>query len=257
MTGFWDSLSGAIVAGVIALPVGYYVRMGVDNMRDRLNARDIIDLFGLKTGPARIVHSSIFDEQRRAYNYPSCDFRATRAIANLFDRAHRQEDRDFHVQPEFEILIAQQVDPMLWRQNLVLLCGPKRNSAVAEAFTRLPSGINYTMTVDPATDRNLLRDNRRNHLLKSSREDPDVAAKPVGGYDYGLVLSMQDAFYPGATVTILAGVHGTGTLGCGEFLSDPKNVRELLRRRKNGVIAEAIRVDYGSDFESITEITLV
>lgn len=257
MPGFLESLSSDVVTGVIALPVGYYTRVGVVKVRDRLRARDVIDLFGLQTGPVTIVHSVIYDERRNAYNFPSSDSRASRIIAQLFDSANRREGADFFVEPESEILIGDQVDPRIWRRNLVLLCGPKRNAAVAEALARLPAGLNYTMGVDPVSDRNTLRDNRRNQLLKSSREDTNLGGTVDGRYDYGLILSARNLIHPGATVTILAGIHGTGTLGCASFLNDPRNIHELLRRRRNEVIAEVIRVDYGNELESIVDTTLV
>lgn len=149
MSGFLESLSSDVVTGIIALPAGYYTRIGVVKLRDRLRAHDVVDLFGLRTGPITIVHSVIYDEQRNAYNFPSSDSRASRIIAQLFESANRREGKDFFVEPESEILIGQQVDPRIWHGNLVLLCGPKRNAAVAEVLAKLPSGLNYTMGVEP------------------------------------------------------------------------------------------------------------
>jgi hypothetical protein len=113
------------------------------------------------------------------------------------------------------------------------------------------------MSVDPVSDRNILRDNRRNHPLRSSREDPGLESTVTDRYDYGLILSAKDVIHPGTTVTLLAGIHGTGTLGCATFLREARNIRELLRRRSNGIIAEAVRVDYGEDTESIVDVKLV
>jgi len=257
MSGFFESLSSDVVTGILALPAGYYARAGVDKLRDRLRARDVINLFGLRTGPVTIVHSVIYDDRRNAYNFPSSDSRASRIIAQLLDNANRQEGRDFSIVPESEVLIGGQVDPRIWQKNLVLLCGPKRNAAVAEALDKLPHDLSYTMSVDPISDRNILSDRRRNHPLRSSLEDPELEATVTDRYDFGLILSAKDVIHPDATVTILAGIHGTGTLGCAIFLSEARNIRELLRRRRSGIISEAVRVDYGEHTESIIGVKLV
>jgi hypothetical protein len=239
MSNFFEGVAGEVVTGLVALPVGYFARVGVSRLRDRLHARAVIDLFGLGTGPLTIMHSTILDQSRDSYNYPSSDTRAARIISRVLDDAYREEDRDFVIQTDRENIRGDRIDPNLWNSSLILLCGPKRNTAVGEALAKLRQDLNYTLAVDEVTGENTLRDNRRGHMLVSSREEPEYTGRP-DGYDYGLILSVENAISQKATVTILAGIHGAGTLGCAQFLRDGRNIRELIRRRKNGVIAEVI-----------------
>jgi hypothetical protein len=172
MSDFLESLSSDVITGIVALPAGYYTRAGVDKLRDRLRARDVVDLFGLRTGPVTIVHSVIYDDRRNAYNFPSSDSKASRIVAQLFDNANRQEGKDFFIVPESEIRIGQQVDPRIWQKNLVLLCGPKRNTAVAEALEKLPPSLSYTMR---PIQRSFCRSTVRRRLRSSGRRCAGVS----------------------------------------------------------------------------------
>jgi hypothetical protein len=257
MSGFFDSVTGNVITGIIALPIGAAAQAGYSYGTARFRSRPTVDLFGIKTGPVTIIHSTIFDSARVAYNYPSADARSSRGLARLLSDAHRREDHDFFVRADVDVIKSQRVDPSLWRGNLILLCGPKRNPVVAEALSRLPpSRLKYTMSVDTDTNLTVLRDNVRNHWLRSSLEEAQLGHATDDKYDYGLILSVRNPFHSNTTVTILAGLHGTGTIGCVDFLNDRKNVRKLLQKRDNGVICEVVKVTYGDDFEAITNIEI-
>jgi hypothetical protein len=256
MTDFFERLLGEIITGVIALPTGAAVEALWVRSRNQRRARPIVELFGLKTGPVKIVHSSIHDDKRDADNYPAADSRASRLLGSLLNRAHRREGEGFTVVADVDVTKGHRVDPSLWKQNVILLCGPKRNPVVADALARLPKSLKYTMSVDTITERTLLHDNMRNHWLKSSEDEEASGDTADGNYDYGLILSAENPFHADATVTILAGLHGTGTLGCADFLMDTENIKKLLSRRMNGIVCEVIKVSYGDRYEEILDTDL-
>jgi hypothetical protein len=256
MGDFFAGVLGAVVTGLVGLAVGAIIQwLGLRYWNYR-QARPIVKLFGLQSGPVRVVHSSIFDKERDAYNYPAADSQASRILAVLLSRAHRREGVGLTVSADVELIKGGHVDPALWKENLILLCGPKRNPLVKDALANLPQNLKYTMSVDPATGRTMLRDNNRGHWLSSSTDDKAAGNTPNGNYDYGLILSVQNAFHEGATVTILAGLHGTGTLGCAAFLKDIQNIKKLLDRRDNGIICEVVKVYYGDSFEEVLDTRL-
>jgi hypothetical protein len=59
--------------------------------RRRALRRSIGEFFGdSQNGSLLIIHSAIFDEDERAFNYPATDTRSARLLASLFDQVGLQ-----------------------------------------------------------------------------------------------------------------------------------------------------------------------
>ena len=219
-------------------------------IREKATHRAVREFFGLP-GAILVVHSAIFDADEQAFNYPATDTRAARALAQLFESVGLREGVDFTVHPDRRVPL----DDSTWSCNLVLLCGPARNAVLAEIGPAL--SMRYTMTAETVGGRcrNVLTDHRRNERLRSSREGrTDI---PPSGYDWGLVASLPNPRNPARRVVILAGIHGTGTVGAAEFVTDRSNLKLLNGRRRLATVSEVLRVDYGNgDIETPTSTEL-
>lgn len=170
----------------------------------------------------------------------------------LFESAGLREGQDLTVYPYRPDRGLLPVN--LSETNIVLLCGPARNNAY-EKITAGAQPMRYSRTVG-SDEKNVLKDGHRNQQLLASRESLDASSGSA--YDYGLVASLPSPYNSSKRLVILAGIHGTGTVGAAEFVADPANVRILNGRWDGGTISEIIRVDYDdSDFETPTAIRLV
>jgi hypothetical protein len=236
-----------LVSMGIGAALGYGARYVREKSRERVLRGAVRDFFGTPPGHIMVIHSAIFDVEDEAYNYPATDTRAARALAKLFESLHLREGVDFSIRPDREVT----VDENLWKNNLVLVCGPARNSVLKQLLPTLPT-MRYIMTVDVDGRSNILKDNRREVRLFSSRELQRGGGE--GEFDCGLVASLPNSHNLSRKVVLLAGIHGTGTVGAAQFVTDPNNLQELLRRRKNQVVSEALRVDYRGDIETPTYI---
>jgi hypothetical protein len=216
-------------------------------LRERARDAAVKEFFGLP-GKVIIVHSAVFDPPEQAWNYPATDTKAARALATVLESSGMREGVDFSVMPDRRVTI----DDALWRNNLVLLCGPARNAVLEHLAPAL--SMRYTMSVDDA-GRNVLTDRDRDSRMLSSRE---AGSSNSGHYDFGLIASLPSPRQPQRRVVLLAGIHGTGTVGAASFVTDVGNLRTLNgRRRTDGVVSEVIRVDYTDDIETPTGTRLV
>ncbi|HTG35113.1 MAG TPA: hypothetical protein VLB76_19525 [Thermoanaerobaculia bacterium] len=246
-----------VLAGTLGAGGGYCLRLLQDSRKARRVNASIKDFFGLKSAQVLIVHSAVLDASRQAYNLPSCDTRAARVIAHLLETAGRIEGKSFLILPEgdFTSRFGQLVDAADY--DLVFLCGPKRNHLVSEVLLMAPH-LRYQLSCSPETGDNVLFDRERNSQLVSSRDLSSEAATTAHvAYDFGLLLSMPSPLNMDRQLVILAGIHGTGTLGAAEYLSDPDNVRSLCRRRQHGIVQEVVRAEYKADPELIAKLVIV
>jgi hypothetical protein len=241
----------AALLGAAATYLGVRVKQTV---RQQALDRTVRLFFGLP-GHVVIIHSAIADRSDGngvvSYSYPATDTRAARTLTTLFESVGLREGRDFTIRPDRPDR-ALPVDK-LSDLNIVLLCGPARNGVFEKVAATLP--MRYSMTV--TNDRkNKLVDQRREQELRSSRE---INADPNGpAYDCALVASLPNPNNHSKRIVILAGIHGTGTVGAAEFVADLRNLRILDSRRNRNTISEVIRVDYDSaDIETPTRIELV
>jgi hypothetical protein len=211
-----------------------------------------VRLFFGTPGKIIIIHSAILDtsDGPPSYNYPATDARAARTLVALFKSVGLREGVDFTVHPDRSD--RQLPLDKLWDFNIVLLCGPARNTIFAKVAELLP--MRYAMTVG-SDGGNALVDRSRRQQLQSSRQRNKPTASP---YDYGLVASLPNPNNPSRRLVILAGIHGTGTVGAAEFVSDLSSLRILNDRRSRETISEVVRVDYSNDdLETPTRIELV
>ncbi len=237
----------AALIGAAASQLWSYVQHKV---REKSLNRSVRAFFG-PPGKILVVHSAVFDAPEQAYNYPATDTRAARALAKLFESVGLREGPDFAILPDRSV----RIDDALWANNLVLLCGPARNK-VFEHVAPLCAAARYSMTVTQDR-RNVLTDNKRRQQLRSSRE---VGAEdPNSGFDFGLISSLPSPQGAAKRVVLLAGIHGTGTVGAAEFVCSLTNLRELVNRQAlQAPLSHAVRVDYDeADRETPIRMELV
>jgi hypothetical protein len=256
VSDFFSGVVGSTASGVIGLGIGYLGRAGYDRHRRRRKTAAVRELFGSGNARIRVVHSAIFDAGRSAFNYPSSDSRAARHVAHLLEVAGLREGPDFLIQPDIDLPrhANGELAPALWDENLVFLCGPKRNAVLRETIIPvLPPSVRYQLGVDPVTGENVLTDRKREVTLVSSRDAPGSTSN----FDYGLIVSVPNPMNAARRLVLLCGVHGTGTLGVAEFISELKNLDKLVNRGESGVIAEVVRADYSHDPDIIDHVELV
>jgi hypothetical protein len=222
------------ITGAIGAACGYAFRLYQDHRRTKRIGHDVVDFFGPRDSKILIVHTAILDPSRKAYNFPSCDTRASRAIARLFDSTGMSEGKDFQIISEVEYKAG--YVPNSSDCNLVLLCGPKRNSLVSEVLGLTPF-LRYQLSRSP-TGENVLFDKERNSRFESSRDLEQSSPVSNGNYDFGLLLSIPNPLSPNTRLVVLSGIHGTGTLGAALFVSDPSRLASLCRRRRKGIVQE-------------------
>jgi hypothetical protein len=171
---------------------------------------DLGALFGLGFSSLRIVHSAIFDPTRNAYNWPASDVRAVRYLTGALEAAGYQGDADFSVVGEPEVVDLPDAEHELWQGSMILLCGPKRNKLTAKALDLCPTQ-NYSMEVDEQSHEKILRDLRREVVLLSTQDSafPEEAQDP---HDYGYILSFPSPRAAHCRITVVAGIHGPGSL---------------------------------------------
>lgn len=242
-----DNLAAAVI-GALAMYLAVWAKQRV---RQRAVDRAVRRFFGFP-GPTIVVHSAIVKKADgiKLYSYPATDIRAARTLSRFLESVGLREGTHFTIHPDR----SEQGLPVdqLSKLNVVLLCGPARNeifAKVAEVLT-----MRYWMTLDDE-GRNLLRDHRREEWVKSSRDKGgDENGK---AYDFGLIASLPNPYNSSRRLVILAGIHGTGTVGAAEFVANLDNIRTLDNRRSGETISEIVRVDYAAgDIESPTHIEL-
>src|SRR5262249_51963958 len=157
-----------------------------------------------------ILHTAVLDASRHAYNLPSCDTRASHAIARLLEIAGRLEGKSFDILPEADFTARYGDLAAASDFDLVLLCRPKRNPLVVELL-RITPHLRYQLTRSLETGENILYDRSRNSHLVSSR-DAGTQDSDTTPYDFGLILSMPCPLNIDRQLVVLAGIHGTGTL---------------------------------------------
>ena len=247
-----------LIAGSIGTVLGYSFKYSHDKYKKKWLQKNIREFFNISASSIVIVHSAIFDESRCAYNFPSCDSRSSRIISKLFESVKMTEGQDFSITYADQFVNNNQtVKKEIWENDLILLCSPKRNPVTGVVIESIPNA-RYKLFVDENTNETIIFDNERNERLVSSRDNNAYDnTDNHQGYDFGLILNMKNPHNILKSITILAGIHGAGTLGAAMFLSDPNNLSELNKRRNNGIIQEIVRAEYSGENENLTTIKLV
>jgi hypothetical protein len=185
-----------------------------------------------------------------------------RRVANMLEMVGMKEGHDFRITPESDCLTPKGVvDPEVLKYNLVLLGGPKRNKVTHEILKR-SAKLRYDMQLD-STGENRFYDRVAKHEFRASRDDPvhsgidDNSYDGSVGCDYGLIMSMPNPLHLDRGVLLLAGIHGPGTAGAALYISDRSHLAELCRRRKGGIIQEAVCVKHSAGADRIIEVSLI
>ncbi|MGC4982594.1 hypothetical protein ACLQ18_18490 [Streptomyces sp. DT193] len=246
-------LSLNLLSAGIGATAAYTTQRARAAMREKALEKNIGGFFGNPRGKILVVHSSIFDESEHAFNYPATDTRATRILAKLFEQVHLREGVDFFILPDREV----EGDSALRENHIVALCGPARNECFRK-FTPIPTSVRYGMEENPNGRGNVLTDRLRHTRLYSSRQEvSELGAGSDSHFDYGLIASLPNHLNLSRRLILLAGVHGTGTVGAAQFVANLENLKLLHNRRTGDVFCEVVRVNYrDSDIETPTEVQI-
>jgi hypothetical protein len=245
-----------VLAHLIAGGLGYSLRYVQERLKIRTHRRNIESLLGLTDRHVYVVHSAIFDTQRQAFNFPSCDARAARAVAHLLEKAGRVEGENFDVvsAEEFELLNGSiETGPAV---DVIAICGPKRNAVVASVLAKA-AALRYRLNVD--TDgRSVLFDHEVGaNIIGSNNVNVDGLVMMGPGIDFGVFQSMPNPFNHSQRVTILAGRRGAGTAGVAQMLADPSNIAEICKRRKGDTVEELVKTVWNETPERLSKVSLV
>ena len=256
-----NSALSSLSLNLLAAMIGWLAAVGFAALRrlwkQRRRVRAFGDFFGT-SGHLLVIHSAVLDELstdndtsvagNSVYNFPATDIRAARFLVRLFESVGLEEGANFDVFPDIRI----KSEHALWDKDIVLLCGPARNHVLRDLGPAIP--MRYTMEVDK-NGSNILKDTLRGgQQMLASRE----LTQPVedGDFDYGLVASLPNPNNHSRQLVILAGIHGTGTVGAAQFITSDGELRKMKMRRKDGVVSEVVKVPY-KDIETPTDMRLV
>jgi hypothetical protein len=254
-----------IVLGLITLVLGYCARLAQEWARGSLQRRSLGQFFGIPDTPVTIVHGAIYDEGRKAFNFAAVDQEAAKLVADLFQQFHLREGKDYEIiyEPDPRSDAGEAVAELssadtaryerLWKRNLVLIGGPRRNAVLDSLVPHLGT-LPLQISLDRKSRKTILRHVKMEHQLTPSRDD---SRKPDGdNYDYAIVASLPNPHNAQHRLVILAGVHGTGTIAAGRFVSKLDNIKLLNKQVRDGVIAEALKARFDPPKESPTDVDL-
>jgi hypothetical protein len=249
----------SVLLDLSAAAIGWVAAVSFAVLRRRWRrgrrVRAFQEFFGT-SGKILVIHSAVLDPpsaesdvEYPVYNYPATDIRSTRLLAALFESIGLKEGVDFNILPDIKV----KADDNLWDRDLVLLCGPARNHVFRELNSALR--MRYSMELDQS-GANVLRDTLRGgQQMLTSRELP----QPLNGghFDYGIVASLPNPNNHNRKIVVLAGVHGTGTVGATKFLTQDDELQNLVMSQKGRVVCELVKASYDDDVETPANVRLV
>ncbi|MFH9554165.1 hypothetical protein ACIBAH_30880 [Streptomyces sp. NPDC051445] len=242
MAGPVTDLSINLLATGLGAAMAHSAQRARAKIRKQATRKRIGEFFGRAGEKILVVHSSIYDEPERAYNYPATDTRSARILAQFFEESNLREGVDFTIVPDRGVVS----ESLLRENNVVALCGPARNSCYRRLVST-PSSMRYDMAENPNPGGrgNLLRDNLRNTRIYSSRQEAaERGVAEDSHFDYGLVASLPNLRNPSKRLVLLAGIHGSGTVAAAQFVANSENLGLLSHRQQAGVICEVLHVKY-------------
>ena len=253
-----SSAAYAVSLNLLAAVLGWLAAVGFAAFRQRWRrgrrVRAFHDFFGT-SGQLLVIHSAVLDEPSSGssvefpvYNYPATDIRTTRLLARLFESVGLKEGINFNILPDIKVKSGHN----LWDKDLVLLCGPARN----HVFRDLSPELRMRYIMLDQDGRNVLKDMRRAGTpMPTSRELPEPTND--GNFDYGVVASLPNPNNRNRQLVILAGVHGTGTVGAAQFLTADGELPKLVKAREDHIVCEVVQAKYDDDIETPTGVRLV
>ncbi len=244
--------------------VGVWIGLLVAYLRRKYKERSLQKAFCALFGERRkylVIHSAIFDDDESAWNYPATDTRASRRLARMFESVGLREGEDFDIAPATWVKDNDSGKYSLAGRNLVLLCGPSRNE-IFRRFMLDERMLPYSMVVghdDKGKPFNILKDQYGTRFMSSRQSAPDPDGQE---FDWAIVSSYPNPRDSSFRIVLLAGIHGTGTVGAAEQVTQLAKLKEIIGRRPKDVRGKAIsrrlRVEYAKgDIETPTSVTLV
>lgn len=244
-----------VLAHFVAGAIGYGIRYLQEKMRRRAQRRHIETLFGLSSRFVSVVHSAVFDEERKQLNFPSSDMQAVRVIAHLLEHTGRMEGKDFEVVPAGEFERRQgsiQSGPDV---DVIAICGPKRNPVVRSL---LGESLPFRYALRLENGKNVLIDRELNNSIEGTENfDNDTKVWRGPGTDYGIIQSTNNPFNSVCRVTVLAGLRGSGTAGVAQALMNPSNLAEICKRGKGNMFEALVKTIWIERPEHISRVSLV
>lgn len=259
----WSSdlkdLSINLLAGLIGVCVGFLFGYVKKKYREKSLNKAFCAFFG-EGRRFLIIHSAIFDEDESAWNYPATDTKAARRLARMFESVGLREGKDFDIAPARWVKDNDNDKYSLTGKNLVLLCGPVRNE-IFRRFMPNERTLAYSMVVerdDKGKEINVLKDQFGNQFRSSRQAGPGVNGEE---FDWAIVSSFPSPRDSSLRIVLLAGVHGTGTVGAAEQVSELTKLKEIMGKPKavkGKAISRKLRVEYAKgDIETPTDVKLV
>lgn len=190
---------------------------------------------------------------------PACDSIVTCHVSELLERLGLREGTDFSICSANQLLTdaGELNESLLQDCNLIVVGGPKGNPVTAELVSR--------MEKDKSRYRYVFRSdgNGGYHIEDQWNGAPFTAMSPCNGQstskigrDFGLITLTRSPF-SGAQehyVTVLAGVHGTGTLALGRVLYH--YIARVMRTDGRADPFQAvIKAEYESDWENLIRVS--
>lgn len=100
MAGPVTDLSINLLATGLGAAMAHSAQRARTKIRKQATRKRIGDFFGRAGEKILVVHSSIYDEPERAYNYPATDTRSARILAQFFEESNLREGLDFTIVPD-------------------------------------------------------------------------------------------------------------------------------------------------------------
>jgi hypothetical protein len=259
----WSSdlrdISINLLAGLIGVWVGLLFGYAKRKYREKSLNKAFCAFFG-EGRRFLIIHSAIFDKDESAWNYPATDTKASRRLARMFESVGLREGKDFDIAPARWVKDNDNDKYSLAGKNLVLLCGPVRNE-IFRRFMPNERTLAYSMVVgrdDEGKEINVLKDQFGNQFRSSRQAGPGENGEE---FDWAIVSSFPSPRDSSLRIVLLAGIHGTGTVGAAEQVSELTRLKEIIGKPKavrGKAISRKLRVEYTKgDIETPTDVKLV
>ncbi|MDH4483234.1 MAG: hypothetical protein QE279_11105 [Rhodoferax sp.] len=253
------SFVGEIFSAIVGVGVGLSIAR-INQWKTLHKRRKFAGQFFGCTGAINIVHSAVFDAERGAYDLPACDTTGARYLSAMFERAGLIGDRHYFVNADVDLIRKDGTFPQdILESNLVLLCSPKRNKLTTKILASSNPRYQFC-AADPNQPPRIIDMERGRDSLVATRDKLPVDSSidhTQQGYDFAIVSSFPNPFNHERVVVIIAGIHGTGTLGAARFVSTESSLSQLLARKHQKKIQEVLRVHYSGGYESIADVRLV
>ncbi len=230
--------------------IGFTAKWMYDKSRKMRVNKYIKEFFGLRGREIVICHTASVAAPHRP-DIPLADVQAAYRLASFLEGTKIVAHHNIQVIPYFELL---RPDGLIRDEfkncNLLIIGGPRHNKAADMIFQK-SHNLRYRMIFDPHAGTHYIQDTVTQNEIRSTSDS-------VGqGRDFGLILSLPNPLNSSQHVVLLAGIHGSGTLGAERIVSNPKELKELCHSRRNGIIERILLADYSDNQLRVTQASLL